>query len=414
MFQPRLWVAACLIWGIAAFGAAAEPRIALVIGNGGYEKVDKLPNAASDAKLMARALVGLGFKVTELTDANQTAMKAAIADFGRTLRASGPDAVGLFYYAGHGVQAAGINYLLPIDSTIRDEADLDLAGVEARWLVRQMESARNVTNIIILDACRNNPFAAAGATGQGLARMDAPTGTFIAYSTAPGAVAMDGAGGNSPFTASLADAMTKPGQPIEEVFKHVRVTVLRETSGRQTPWDSSSLVRAFVFKPAATAVPAETSEQQAWAAASASGDPAQLLKFMQTYPRSLRTEEAQALLKAVGSRVPAGQQQATRSSSAPVKFSVPFAVGAPEIDGKSLEQLVRGSPAFPPIEGLPAEAWQGKPCTTCHQQGWAQKTLCDQGQFYIKAGEARTLSVKHPFGNAFSVALRSWAGGGCP
>lgn len=420
----RPWVLACIALGLSAGEAAAEPRIALVIGNGAYAMVARLPNAVSDAKLMARTLSGLGFKVTELVDSDQAAMKAAIADFGRALRASGPDTVGLFYYAGHGVQASGVNYLLPVTSAIRDEADLDLVGVEGRWVVRQMESARNVTNIVILDACRNNPFASIGATGQGLARMDAPTGTYIAYSTAPGSVAMDGSGKNSPFTAALAAAMTQPGQPVEQMFKQVRVNVLRETSGGQTPWDSSSLVRDFMFTPAPTPVapPRASAEQPEWAAARASNDPARILRFLREFPQSLHTDEAQALLKGLGSRAPAAadpsvvaatQPKVALASAAPMRFSTPFAVGAPEIDGRSMEQLIRGAPAFPPIEGLPASVWEGKHCPICHQREWTQKTLCDQGLFYIKAGEARMLSVNHPFGHAFGAALRNWAASGC-
>ncbi len=415
-WQP--WAAAlsfaCLLWALTAGAAVAEPRVALIIGNGAYEKVGKLPNAAADAKLMVRALTEIGFKVTALTDANQAAMKTAIADFGRALRTAGPDAVGLFYYAGHGVQASGINYLLPTDIAIRDEADLDLAGVEAQWVVRQMESARNVTNIVILDACRDNPFAALGFRGQGLARMDAPTGTFVAYSTAPGMVAMDGANGNSPFTTALATALAQPAQPIEAVFKQVRVSVLRDTGGRQTPWDSSSLTRDFIFNAAAAPAAAGDPEQQAWAAASASSDPNKLLKFMQTYPRSLHMDEAQALLKAVGGRATPGPGPAATVPLTAVKFSTPLKIGAPEIDGKSLAQLIAGVPTFAPIEGLPAEAWQGKPCAACHQKEWTKATLCEQGRFYLKAGETRRLSVKHPYGHAFSQALQSWATSDCP
>lgn len=416
--RRRPWAAAlsivCLVWILAAGPACAEPRIALVIGNGAYEKVGRLPNAAADGQLMAHALTEIGFKVTALTDANQAAMKSAIADFGRALRTAGPDAVGLFYYAGHGVQASGINYLLPTDIAIRDEADLDLAGVEAQWVVRQMESARNVTNIVILDACRDNPFAALGFRGQGLARMDAPTGTFVAYSTAPGMVAMDGANGDSPFTAALATALAKPAQPIEEVFKQVRVSVLRDTGGRQTPWDSSSLTRDFVFNAAAAPATAGDPEQDAWATASASSDPAKLLKFMQTYPRSLHMDEAQALLKAVSGRAVPEHVAAPPVAMAAVNFTAPLKLGAPEVDGKSLAQLIAGVPAFPPIEGLPPEAWRGKPCATCHQKAWTKATLCEQGRFYLKAGETRRLSVNHPFGHGFSQALQSWAANDCP
>ncbi len=414
----RFWTLACIALGCCVGQALAEPRIALVIGNGGYSSITRLPNAVNDAKLIATTLSGLGFRVTQLTDADQAGMKTAIAEFGRALRSSGPDTVGLFYYAGHGVQSSGVNYLLPVNSAIHDEADLDLVGVEGRWVVRQMESARNQTNIVILDACRNNPFAAIGATTQGLARMDAPTGTFIAYSTAPGNVAMDGRGTNSPFTAALANAMARPGVPVEQMFKDVRINVLRETSGAQTPWDSSSLVREFVFKPAVapTATSRESSEDRVWASVRVSNDAAQVLGFLQSYPKSMHTDEAQSLLKTLGKGgSSAGAPQAVAlAPGAPAKFTAPFAVGAPEIDGKSMEQLIHGTPAYPPIDGLPAEVWQGKQCATCHQREWTQKTLCDQGLFYIKSGETRTLSVKHPFGNAFGTALRGWAASGCP
>jgi uncharacterized caspase-like protein len=246
--------------------------------------------------------------------------------------------------------------------------------------------------------------------------MDAPTGTFIAYSTAPGNVAMDGKGANSPFTAALAAAMTRPAQPIEQMFKQVRVDVLRETSGMQTPWDSSSLVRDFAFNAAVVPPPSAASEQQAWEAARGSNDTTQLLGFLRNFPRSPHADEAQSLLRAQRSSGPpaaspsAGPQQA---ASAPIGFSLPFAVGSPEIDGKSMEQLIRGAPAYPPIEGLPASIWEGKHCPICHDREWTRKSLCDQGLFYVKTGESRTLSVKHPFGNAFGVALRAWAAGGC-
>jgi uncharacterized caspase-like protein len=402
-----------VLCGLASRPAVAEPRIALVVGNGAYEKVNRLPNAVSDAKLIAKALAELGFKVTEVTDANQAAMKTAIAEFGRALRAGGPDSVGLFYYAGHGVQASGVNYLLPTEIAIRDNADLDLLGVEANWVVRQMESARNVTNIIILDACRSNPFSNLPTAERGLARMDAPTGTFIAFSTAPGAIAMDGKGANSPFSAALAAALATPAQPIEEVFKQVRVSVLRDTGGQQTPWDSSSLVRNFVFN--AAPLQAATAEQRAWAAASGSSDPTQLLKFLQDYPHSLHTDEAQALLKAVNGRPSANRTtNPPTPTAAAIRYTTPLKVGTPELDGKSIEQLVQGAPAYPPIDGLPDAAWRGRPCATCHDKAWTKKSLCEQGNFYVKAGDARMLSVNHPFGHAFSASLRSWAVAGCP
>ena len=153
-------------------------------------------------------------------------MKRAIAQFGRELRKAGGDATGLFYYAGHGVQSFGNNYLLPVDVSLSDAADLDLVAVEAQSVLRQMASARNRTNIVILDACRNNPFSEIPELDDnGLAEMKAPTGTFLAYATAPGGVALDGLGGNSPFTQAVVEQIVEPGQPIEQLFEQVRRAV---------------------------------------------------------------------------------------------------------------------------------------------------------------------------------------------
>ena len=221
--------------------AAAERRIALIVGNSAYQTVGSLPNAGNDARLIAATLEGLGFEVTLMQDAHQLELQGAIATFGRRLRDAGSDATGLFYYAGHGIQSFGTNYLLPVDIELQDAADLPLVAVEAETVLRQMFSARNRTNIVILDACRNNPFEQiANFLDDGLAEMKAPVGTFLSYATSPGAVAYDGAGSNSPFSAALAAAMPTPGMPIEQVFKKVRVSVLEVTAGRQTPWDTSS------------------------------------------------------------------------------------------------------------------------------------------------------------------------------
>jgi len=125
-------------------------------------------------------------------------------------------------------------------------------------------------------------------------------------------------------------------------------------------------------------------------------------------------DEAQALLKAVSGRAVPEHVAAPPVAMAAVNFTAPLKLGAPEVDGKSLAQLIAGVPAFPPIEGLPPEAWRGKPCATCHQKAWTKATLCEQGRFYLKAGETRRLSVNHPFGHGFSQALQSWAANDCP
>jgi len=234
-------------WQAETLPGTPSSRRALVIGNGAYAS-QPLRNPAGDAALMARTLAALGFEVAQLTNADQKTMKRAIRDFGQALLAAGPEAVGLFYFAGHGVQLRGENYLIPIGAQIVSEADVDIEGIEASDLLRQMEFAGNALNIVVLDACRNNPFARSFRSAeQGLAKMDAPTGSIVAYSTAPGQVARDGDGTNSPYTEALVRRMRTPGLPVEQMFKAVRNDVIEESRKQQIPWESSSLTGDFYF-----------------------------------------------------------------------------------------------------------------------------------------------------------------------
>ena len=237
-------------------GAIAAPRVALVIGNSSYgADIGPLANPIHDAELVTKALADVGFSVTTVLDADQKAMKRAISDFGKRLVEAGPEATGLFYYAGHGVQIGGTNYLIPLAAAIHSEADADMEAVDAGWVLKQMEFAGNRVNVVILDACRNNPLARGFRSATaGLARMDAPKGSFIAYSTAPGEVALDGKSGNSPYATALAKAITGQATPIEEMFRNVRVDVMAATGESQVPWDSSSLTGAFFFRDAAPPV----------------------------------------------------------------------------------------------------------------------------------------------------------------
>ncbi|WP_172327958.1 caspase family protein [Mangrovicoccus sp. HB161399] len=280
-----------------AAAARAEERIALVIGNSGYAAVPSLENAGNDARLVAGALEATGFAVTLMEDATQAALKRAVAEFGQALRAGGADTVGLFYYAGHGVQSFGANYLLPVDAKLTDAADLDLVAIDAASVLRQMASARNRTNIVILDACRNNPFEAIrDLNDNGLAEMKAPTGTFLAYATAPGAVALDGTGANSPFSSALAAAMQTEGVPVEQMFKTVRNEVIAATGGLQTPWDTSSLTQDFAFLPARQLSPEEAAEAQVWESVRTTTDPLQVMLFLRSFPEGAKAAEARALL----------------------------------------------------------------------------------------------------------------------
>ena len=224
---------------------ASEHRTALVIGNGAYTNAPPLKNPPNDARDMAATLRALGFEVTSGINVNQRELKRLIREFGQKLKTGGS---GLFYYAGHGVQSKGRNYLIPVEADIKSEADVEDGAVDVNLVLNYMDDAQNGLNIVILDACRNNPFARSfRSASSGLAQVDAPTGTLIAYATAPGRVASDGTARNGLYTAELLRQMRETGLGIEGVFKRVRANVQRQTNGQQVPWESSSLVGDFYF-----------------------------------------------------------------------------------------------------------------------------------------------------------------------
>ncbi len=223
--------------------AATERRIALVIGNGAYSS-GPLKNPVNDATDMAAALQMLGFKVNLKKNANLETMEGAIEDFGNQLKKGG---VGLFYYAGHGVQVNGVNYLIPIGAKINKESDVRYKAVDAGRILDEMGNANNGMNIVLLDACRDNPFGKSfRSASRGLAIVsNSPSGTFISYSTSPGQVARDGEARNSPYTAALLKHIGEPGLTINDVFMNVRSKVKKQTG--QVPWELSSLEGKFYF-----------------------------------------------------------------------------------------------------------------------------------------------------------------------
>ena len=234
--------------------ASSEQRkLALVIGNAEYLN-GPLNNPVNDARLIGTTLKSLGFEVYIQENADQKTMKRAIRDFGKKLESAGEDAVGFFYFSGHGLQSEGENYLSPIGADVRSEADVEIEMVSANAILKQMEFARNGLNIVVLDACRTSPYSRGFRSAQnGLATMDAPTGSILAYATAPGTVAydgrFDGRGDNSPYAGALAEAMLMPNTPVETVFKMVRISVIDGTDEKQVPWESSSLIGEFMFNP---------------------------------------------------------------------------------------------------------------------------------------------------------------------
>ncbi len=223
-------------------------RLALVIGNSDYAN-SPLKNPANDAKAITIELEKAGFEVMSYTDLDRRGMRNAIHEFGDKLNAS--KGVGLFYYAGHGLQSQGINYLVPVSAEINREYDIEDECVKADLVLRMMELYENPMNIIILDACRNNPYARSfRSLGRGLAQPEsAPIGTIVAFATAPGKTASDGDGENGLYTQELIRAMRIPGLTIERLFKQVRINVLRESNREQSPWENSSLTGDFYFYP---------------------------------------------------------------------------------------------------------------------------------------------------------------------
>ncbi len=252
-FYWNRWLAAglLLLCPMTISSALAENRVALVIGQSNYRSVVALPNPANDAQKMTELLGNAGFKVTKAGDLTQDDMRQAVSNFAATVAASGPDTVALMFYAGHGLQVDGENYLVPVDVDPKREADIPLQAVRLNDVLNTLAAVPTRMRIIMLDACRNNPFPNINTTaGHGLAIVDTKAGaagSFISYSTSPGAVAEDGGGENSPYTTALLSVAKEPNLAIEEAFKRVRVAVNQATDGRQIPWESSSLTTEFKF-----------------------------------------------------------------------------------------------------------------------------------------------------------------------
>jgi len=260
MVWCRRFTIVLILQAIAILPAAAAKRVALVIGNAAYVQAGALTNPVNDAADMAKALTEAGFEVTLGLDLDRRGFDEKLRTFARSL--DGADTAVLFY-AGHGLQVAGRNYLVPVDAGLGTERDLDFEAVSLDFVLRQMEVGRDgKTSIVFLDACRDNPLARnlarsmgtrSASIGAGLAEVQTGVGTFIAYSTQPGNVALDGAGRNSPFTAALAAHVSEPGRSLTALMIEVRNDVLKATAGRQVPWDHSALTSDFFFQPEAQA-----------------------------------------------------------------------------------------------------------------------------------------------------------------
>lgn len=288
----------------AASGPGNDRRLALIIGNAAYDK-NPLENPVNDARAMAEALGKLGFKVRKLENANLRQMEDAVRAFGDDLAQGG---AGLFFYAGHGMQVKGSNYLIPIGELPRDEDDVPYKAFNADMLLDRMETAGNPINIVILDACRDNPFVKrkTRSTAGGLAQMNAGKGTLIAFATAPGKTASDGSGNNGLYTEHFLRTVKQPGLKVEDVFKRVRAGVEKESVGAQVPWENTSLTGDFYFIPPAPGQQAmqttdeATIELEYWNSVKASNDPADLAAYLKKYPKGRFADLADNRLRSLG------------------------------------------------------------------------------------------------------------------
>ncbi len=327
LFRTLLWIATLAGCALAAHAQVqSESRLALLIGNAAY-KSSPLKNPVNDVRLMESSLKEAGFTIIKAENATRREMQRMVRDFGERLKQSG--GVGLFYFAGHGVQVKGANYLVPVDADIRAEDEVAFDSVDAQSILEKMETAKNRINLLILDACRDNPFAKGSRSGSaGLATMSAPSGSLVAYSTAPGSVASDGSGNNGLYTQHLAAVMRVPDMPIEEVFKRVRANVRKDSANQQTPWENTALEGNFYFKqsppvvaalaPAPAAQPIQVApaapnmmavELSYWDSIKTSSRPFELEAYIEQFPNGMFASLAKARLREVTRELTAAKKE---------------------------------------------------------------------------------------------------------
>lgn len=393
---------AALLLGTGA-ARAAERRVALVIGNSSYQQAPALSNPKNDAQDMALMLREVGFEVIEAIDVDKRGMDNSLANFNRAAKGAG---VALFYFAGHGLQYNGSNYILPVDAKLEDDVGLRYEAVSLDQVRAAVDEASAV-KIMILDACRNNPLAgklARSVAGnsralpltRGLARIEQTTGTVVAYATQANQVAEDGGGRNSPFTLALIENMREPGVEIASLFRRVANSVHERTQGRQVPELSISLLNDFYLNQ-------RESDMQAWDKARASTDAASLRDFVARFPSSLLADAARARLDVVERAERDGQERFARDEGARLareararEIREKIATLQQELDIKPAPVIVAAAPApvstpppSPPVEARRIEVIAAPPAAP--QTLAALTPLPTQAQL-----PARTLSADDP------------------
>ncbi len=355
---------------------AQEPRVALVVGVSDYTDIGDLRNAVNDARAISATLDALEFDVLLLEDPDQTSFEVAVMEFSQRMRDAGPDALALFFFAGHGVQHDGVNYMLPGDISIDGPGLLERRGIEASWVMGVMDEAGVAAKVMVLDACRDNPFGDAwesetrSGLARGLAEMARPSGSVIMFSTSPGSVALDGEGDNSPFTAALVEEVQRPGVLLETTFKNIVRSVGERTEERQAPYLEGSFTGDFYLggppAPGGETAPEPTdTDDWYWSVVSASNEADDYRSYLETFPEGRHVEEAEqrlALLAALDdtptedpltlARVSLTSQRASYSGRCPTTISFTGAIETSGGPGAVSYRFVRSDGAKSPIETL--------------------------------------------------------------
>jgi Caspase domain len=401
-----------LVHGIASIcsAAVAGDRLALVIGNGAYANAPRLANPANDAADIAQSLRSIGFEIVEGRDLDKRAMEQKIVEFGHKLDGA---SLALFFYAGHGLQVSGQNYLVPIDARLQRAGDLSFETINVNQVLAQMEVEKRV-NLVFLDACRDNPLARSFArtlgdtrsasVGRGLASIQGAVGTMIAYATQPDNTALDGAGRNSPFTAALVKHIATPGLEVRSMMTRVRADVLAATRDKQLPWDHSSLIGEVVLTPAsatAAATPPQTTPvpmaplptkgsatpprppsasppqqsdaERAWAVSKDTTSRAVLQAFIKRYGNTIYGEMASARLRELEQQAQKPQEPKPQDKVALVPQAQPRTAGPkvfenPTINGIRVDRCMKWGPTGC---GSPAANYW------CRSKGFAKATESD-------------------------------------
>lgn len=344
-----LLVSPAATWANTAAAPSAQHRVALVIGNAAYGN-SPLRNPVNDARAIAKQLGTLGFDVILKEDLKARDVGSALREFRTHLS---PGAIALFFYAGHGLQIRGENYFPMVDAQIAGEEDVPMQSLNLNAVLSVMEESKAGVNLVLLDACRNNPFARSfRSAAGGLARVEAPSGTLIHYATRPGSVAEDGAGAHGTYTAALLSQLSAPGIPVEQTLKRVTVTVKNETEGQQEPWMEGSLTGDFYFAapapaPSAPKPAAVNPDTAAWKAAESEDNAAAYQAYLKEYPEGSYAAAARIKLAALEpAPAPAAPIARLAPTAAPASTLAPASAPAPA----PAPQTAPAAPAPPPVD----------------------------------------------------------------